>query len=149
MRSGALGGRRRRRVEPVGPCGSNRGVCHATVAPPRKGRTSTQVVGRGTHAVARVVTDPARPATSHPDEPGGVGAVIRTTCPRGAAPTLWRRCDPGGVTPFLVPKWRAAQAHLKESICYLVAGRRRPQPAGVTGPSVHRPVDDFGGQARR
>ena len=71
---------------------------------PREGRTSTQAVGRGTHAVARVVTALARPATSHPASRAGSVSVIRTTCPRGPSPTLWRRCDPGGVTPFLVPK---------------------------------------------
>ena len=62
---------------------------------PRKGRTSTQAVGRGTHAVARVVATLAgcrRPSRASRRE---VGAVIRTTCLRDPFRRRGTRSDTG------------------------------------------------------
>jgi len=71
---------------------------------------------------SRVSWLPSRAATSLPDEPGEVGAVIRTTCLRDRSDAVAPVRTWGGVRLCLVPKYPAAQADLTESVWYLVTG---------------------------
>ena len=100
-------------------------------APPR-GATSTQAVGRGTSAVARVW--PRAEATSR-RSPGGGGMPLSV---RPAFPAPLRRGLTArtrfGRSSFVVPGSRAAQGNRRMKPEYPPRPTRRPQATGARGP---------------